>query len=118
MTVPHTISTDHHPTLRHVDRQAIGDELQHILVVLVDLSLLGKQAHWNVTGPHFRSLHLHLDEMVDAWREDADRVAERAVALGVAPDGRAGTVAARSPLTPLPDDQIADRDASPRSRAS
>jgi starvation-inducible DNA-binding protein len=110
MTVPHVISTDHHPTLRHVDRQAIGDELQHILVVLVDLSLLGKQAHWNVTGPHFRSLHLHLDEMVDAWREDADRVAERAVALGVAPDGRAGTVAARSPLTPLPEDQIADRD--------
>ena len=110
MSVSH-ISTDHHPTLRHVDRQTIADELQHILVVLVDLSLLGKQAHWNVTGPHFRSLHLQLDEMVDAWREDGDRVAERAVALGFAPDGRAATVAARSPLAPLPDGQIADREA-------
>ena len=109
MSVPH-LSPDHHPTLRHVDRQAIGAELQQILVVLLDLALLGKQAHWNVVGPHFRSLHLQLDEMIDAWREDADRVAERAVALGFAPDGRAATVAARSPLTPLPGDQLADRD--------
>ena len=109
MSVPH-LSMDHHPTLRHVDRQAIGEELQQILVVLIDLSLLGKQAHWNVTGPHFRSLHLQLDEMVEAWRDDADRVAERAMALGVSPDGRAATVAARSPLTSLPGDQLADRD--------
>lgn len=85
----HTISTDHHPTLRHVDREAIGIELQAILVILSDLALTGKHAHWNVEGPAFRPLHLFLDEMIDAWREAADAVAERAVALGHAPDGRA-----------------------------
>jgi len=84
----HQLSQDHHPSLRHVDREAVGTELQATLTLLIDLSLLGKQAHWNVVGPHFRPLHLHLDEMVDAWREAADAVAERAVALGCAPDGR------------------------------
>jgi starvation-inducible DNA-binding protein len=106
----HQLSQDHHPTLRHVDRESIGNELQAALIVLTDLSLLGKQAHWNVVGPHFRSLHLQLDEMIDAWRAAADAVAERAVALGHAPDGRAATVAARSELPTLPEGQIADRE--------
>jgi starvation-inducible DNA-binding protein len=106
----HQVSQDHHPTLRHVDREALGIELQAALTVLIDLSLLGKQAHWNVQGPHFRSLHLQLDEMIDSWRDAADAVAERAVALGHAPDGRAATVAARSGLPALPEGPIADRD--------
>ena len=83
----HAPSQDHHPTLRHADREAIGAELQDILVELIDLSLLGKQAHWNLYGPNFRSLHLQLDELVDEWREASDEVAERAVALGHSPDG-------------------------------
>jgi starvation-inducible DNA-binding protein len=98
-----TLSQDHHPTLRHPDREAIGAELQAVLVTLVDLSLLGKQAHWNVTGPHFRSLHLQLDEMIDAWRAAADAVGERAVALGHSPDGRSATVAARTTLPSFPE---------------
>lgn len=104
------ISQDHHPTLRHEEREAIGAELQQVLVTLIDLSLLGKQAHWNVVGSHFRSLHLQLDELIDAWRLAADTVAERAVALGYSPDGRAGTVVERSALTPLPEGQLLDRD--------
>jgi starvation-inducible DNA-binding protein len=96
-----TLSTDHHPTLRHVDREAIGAELQGVLAILIDLSLTGKHAHWNVQGPNFRPLHLHLDEMIDEWRDAADTVGERAVALGHAPDGRTATVAAQSPLPQL-----------------
>ena len=46
-----TLSTDHHPTLRHVDREAIGIELQAVLAILTDLALTGKHAHWNVAGP-------------------------------------------------------------------
>src|SRR3954453_9703811 len=78
----HTLSQDHHPTLRHPERQAIGAALQSALVVLTDLALAGKHAHWNITGPHFLALHRQLDQLVDAWREAADSVAERAVALG------------------------------------
>jgi len=104
------VSEDHHPTLRHNDREAIGSELQAVLVTLTDLALLGKQAHWNIVGPNFRSLHLQLDEMVDAWRLAADEVAERAVALGYQPDGQVRTIAAHTILTPLPEGQILDQD--------
>ena len=31
---------------------------------LIELSLQGKQAHWNVDGHNFRDLHLQLDEIV------------------------------------------------------
>jgi len=104
------ISQDHHPTLRHPDREAIGVELQAVLVALTDLSLAGKQAHWNLVGREFRSLHLFLDELVDAWRLASDEVAERAVALGYQPDGRAQTIAGSTSLSPLPDGQILDED--------
>jgi starvation-inducible DNA-binding protein len=104
------LSTDHHPTLRHADREGIGGELQIILAILVDLSLTGKQAHWNVQGPNFRALHLHLDEMIDEWREAADAVGERAVALGHAIDGRTPTVAAQSLLPQLEPGPLQDRD--------
>ena len=96
-----TLSTDHHPTLRHADREAIGLELQAVLAVLTDLALTGKHAHWNVQGPNFRALHLHLDELVEQWRDAGDAVAERAVALGHAPDGRAHTIAVQTPLPDL-----------------
>jgi starvation-inducible DNA-binding protein len=96
-----TITHDHHPTLGHTDREAIGIELQQALTTLVDLALTGKHAHWNVVGPNFRSLHLQLDDMVDTWRQAADAVAERAAALGHSPDGRTATIAARTPLTSL-----------------
>ncbi|HSZ68722.1 MAG TPA: DNA starvation/stationary phase protection protein [Solirubrobacteraceae bacterium] len=96
------IVQDVHPTLRHEERQALGTDLQGMLVDLTDLALIGKQLHWNIQGPHFRSLHLQLDELIDVWRELGDRVAERAVALGVAPDGRAQTIAADSEFSPPP----------------
>ncbi|MCX2923220.1 Dps family protein [Streptomyces sp. NEAU-W12] len=74
-------------------RRAAGKALQDTLVDLLGLSLIGKQAHWNVVGPRFRSVHLQLDEVVSTARTEADTVAERAAALGVPPDGRPETVA-------------------------
>ena len=69
--------------------------LQQALVDLTDLSLLGKQAHWNIKGTRFRALHLQLDEIVDEVRVASDDVAER-LAIGNA--ARAATVAASSGL--------------------
>jgi starvation-inducible DNA-binding protein len=82
----------HLPALGERQRDQVGRELQATLVELVDLSLLGKQLHWNIFGRPFKPLHEHLDQLVDSWRELSDVVAERAVALGIAPDGRAATV--------------------------
>lgn len=81
-------------TLPDKERRIAGDALQDTLVDLLGLSLVGKQAHWNVVGPRFRSIHLQLDEVVSAARAFSDTVAERAAALGVSPDGRPETVAA------------------------
>jgi starvation-inducible DNA-binding protein len=82
--------------LSDADRDAVGAVLQAALVDLVDLSLIGKQAHWNVIGKNFRSVHLQLDELVLMARNAADQVAERAAALGVTPNGTAKTIAASS----------------------
>lgn len=98
-------------SLSHYRQREIGLELQATLVELVDLALLGKQLHWSVVGPGFRPLHLQLDELVTAWRELADTVAERAVAVGYWPDGQAGTVAETSELEPVsPPGAQADRE--------
>jgi len=80
-------------TLSESARQVVGEALQGTLVDLLGLSLIGKQAHWNIVGARFRSIHLQLDEVVDTARTYADTVAERAATLGVPPDGRPETVA-------------------------
>jgi len=90
------------------EREGVGQELQATLHELVDLSLIGKQLHWAVVGPLFRSLHLQLDELVDSWRELADAVAERAVALGFVPDGQAKAVGAGSQLAAVAPTALGD----------
>ncbi|TYK48209.1 Dps family protein [Actinomadura decatromicini] len=85
-----------------------GDALQGSLVDLIDLSLLAKQAHWNLTGRNFKVVHEHLDEIVALARSGQDDVAERAVAIGVNPDGRARTVADRTSLSQLEAGYLAD----------
>jgi len=92
------------------DAREVAEALQGVLVDLVDLSLLGKHAHWNLQGVTFRSLHLQLDELVDVWRSLSDEVAERAATLGFAPDAQAATVARYSRIDVLPTGRINDRD--------
>lgn len=82
--------------------------LQESLVDLIDLSLQAKQAHWNVYGSHFRSVHLQLDEVTDEVRLASDDVAERLVAIGGEPDGRAATVASSSKVDALSGGRLAD----------
>jgi starvation-inducible DNA-binding protein len=81
---------------------AVVNDLQATLAELIDLALIGKQAHWNVVGPNFRSIHLQLDEIVDAARLSSDRIAERIATLGSAPEGRPAAVAATSSLPEFP----------------
>jgi len=97
-----SVTTEAHlPALDEHHRGEAGGELQATLIELVDLSLLGKQLHWNILGRPFKPLHEHLDELVDSWRQLSDTVAERAVALGLAPDGQAATISAGSDIAPV-----------------
>jgi starvation-inducible DNA-binding protein len=83
------------------DRLAAASGLQKLLPELVALSLDAKQAHWNMTGPAFLPLHALTDEIADDTRAWADRIAERAVALGFYVNARPATVAAAAGSFPL-----------------
>ncbi|QYN23667.1 Dps family protein [Amycolatopsis sp. DSM 110486] len=89
--------------LSDADKEITGNALQATLVDLVDLSLIAKQAHWNVVGKNFRSAHLQLDELVATARQYTDEVAERANAIGVSPNGKAKTVVESSGVPDYPD---------------
>jgi starvation-inducible DNA-binding protein len=99
MAAPQTEA--HLPAFAEHERRAAGELLQLTLVELIALALIGKQLHWNITGHGFRDLHLQLDELVDEWRGLSDTVAERAVAIGYAADGRAPAVVEQSELRPV-----------------
>ena len=68
--------------------------LQKLLPELVALTLDVKQAHWSIIGPAFLPLHELTDEIAEQTSVWADRVAERAMALGFTVDARPRTVAA------------------------
>jgi len=67
-----------------------------------DLQTQVKQAHWNVKGPNFISLHLLFDKINDDVEDDVDQIAERAVQLGGVAEGTARMVAKRSSLAEYP----------------
>ena len=90
-----TSEVSHLPPLGGHTRTEVGRELEATLLELVDLSLLGNQLHWSLSGPLVPVLHRHLDELVQSWRELADKAAERAITIGYWPDGQADAVAAR-----------------------
>ena len=93
-------ATSYLPAVPDEERDEAGHLLQHTLVELIDLELTGKHLHWNIAGHGFRDLHLQLDELVEQWHELADTVAERAVAIGCAVDGRARAGAGQSAADP------------------
>jgi starvation-inducible DNA-binding protein len=82
--------------------------LQPTLTDLIALGLSIKQLHWNVIGPYFRPIHLHLDEIFEEVEEGIDRIAERMSATGHSPDGRLTSVAKNTELDELPEGFIRD----------
>lgn len=95
-------------TAPNTARLSTASALQALLAELVALSLHAKQAHWNVTGPGFLPLHALTDRIADDLRSWADRVAERAVALGFSVDARPGTISATT--GPFPAGRVTDHE--------
>ena len=83
-------------------RESLCESLQQTLVDLAALASHTKQAHWNISGPNFMSVHLYLDQLADVLRERFDDVGERIAALGGSPDARPGTVSESTTLAPMP----------------
>ena len=84
------------------EKESAASELQRCLFDMLDLSQQGKQAHWNVTGVNFRSVHLQLDEIASTAQTGGDDIAERIATLGFSPAGNAAAVASNSRLAQYP----------------
>jgi starvation-inducible DNA-binding protein len=63
-------------------RTAIVKILQALLADEFVLYVKTRDAHWNVTGPHFNHLHAFFEEQYDGIEEHIDEVAERIRQLG------------------------------------
>src|SRR5262245_50148657 len=68
----------------------------------IDLLLMAKQAHWNVKGPAFYSLHLLFDKVAGDVREYIDEIAERIAQLGGNVGGTVRVAAQKSILPEYP----------------
>jgi starvation-inducible DNA-binding protein len=89
-------------------RETNRSTLQPILFDLIALGRIVKQLHWNVVGPHFRPLHLHLDEIHEVVEDAIDTVAERLTATGHTADGRLRATAENTELDDVPEGFLVD----------
>ena len=89
-----TVTTLNAPDLRRLDT---ASALQKVLPELVALALDARQAAWNMIGPAAIPLRELADQIATDAHRWAQRVAERAVALGFFVDARPATVAAAAP---------------------
>ncbi len=83
-------------------RQVSIGVLQACLVDTVDLYNATRQAHWNVKGPHFGSLHALFETFYTDLAEAADEIAERIVQLGGMANGTTQVLASDTRLPPYP----------------
>lgn len=76
--------------------------LNHLLAQCIDLKLQAKQAHWNVKGASFMSMHLLFDQIATDVNEYADMLAERVMQLDGMAQGTVQTVEKDSCLPAYP----------------
>src|SRR6185295_2329238 len=87
-------------------REAVAKNLNQELASLIDLKTQCKQAHWNVRGPHFISLHQLFDKVGGEVDEYIDMTAERIGALGGMAEGTLAQALKHTKLNAYPDDIV------------
>jgi len=95
--------------LTEVVRVKVVELLNARLADAIDLQTQTKQAHWNVKGPTFISLHELFDKINEDVEDYVDEIAERAVQLGGVAEGTARLVAKRSSLSEYAADTVDGR---------
>ena len=98
-----------HPTkndLPSKSRAQLVELLNERLASAIDLQYQAKQAHWNLKGPRFYTLHQLFDEVSEMAEEAVDELAERAVQLGGTARGSVRLAAKASALGEYPLDAV------------
>lgn len=85
-------------------KQVSINVLQGCLVDSIDLYNATRQAHWNVKGRDFGSLHRLFEEFYNALQTSSDDLAERIVQLGGTANGTTQMLAQTTRLQPYPTD--------------
>ena len=85
-------------------RLQVSEFLQERLADSIDLMMQAKQAHWNVKGSNFISLHKLFDKVYSDAGNYVDAIAERIVQLGGTALGTIRAAAAKSSLPEYPSD--------------
>ena len=89
-------------SLSQKSRTQVAALLNQSLADLSDLYSQTKQAHWNVRGPHFYSLHKLFDDLATSVEAHLDDIAERVTALGGIAQGTIRQAASASRLSEFP----------------
>jgi starvation-inducible DNA-binding protein len=87
-------------------RAGVVELLNARLADCFDLYSHAKQAHWNVKGHKFTSLHELFDDIAESLEKFGDEIAERAVTLGGYANGTVRMASSASQLPEYPTDAV------------
>jgi DNA-binding ferritin-like protein len=97
-----------YPLKNDEERRKSVKALQQLTVDLLALHNMYEEAHWDLTGPLFLTLHEYYQRQADFYLQQADLFAERVLQLGSSVDGRYSTIARTTKLAEMPNGYLTD----------